>query len=332
MSRFTYLFVAGAVLCFGCMPPQSSAPVTTSTPGNTSAPATGTPANSSASASSLVEARKGFVTKIVRKISEPTPVPDPPPGVFNKIQYDAAPGKLLAYVTPDPGDGVKRPAIVWITGGDCNSIGELWEEAPRSNDQTAAAFRKAGIVMMFPSLRGGNTNPGQTESFLGEVDDVIAAATYLAQQPHVDPNRIYLGGHSTGGTLVLLVSECTDRFRAVFSFGPVENVGGYGDQYVACELTNRELKVRSPMFWLAGVKSPTFVIEGAKQPGNLDSLVELKRVSKNPAIQFLPVNGGSHFSVLGPVNEVLAAKILSDSGSTCAINLTEQELAEAMRK
>ena len=28
---------------------------------------------------------------------------------------------------------------------------------------------------------------------------------------------IYLGGHSTGGTLVLLVSECTDRFRAIFS-------------------------------------------------------------------------------------------------------------------
>ncbi len=35
--------------------------------------------------------------------------------------------------------------------------------------------------MMYPSLRGGNKNPGYIETFLGEVDDVIAAARYLAQ-------------------------------------------------------------------------------------------------------------------------------------------------------
>jgi hypothetical protein len=40
--------------------------------------------------------------------------------------------------------------------------------------------------MMFPSLRGGNDNPGAREGFYGEVDDVVAASEFLARQPYVD--------------------------------------------------------------------------------------------------------------------------------------------------
>jgi hypothetical protein len=70
---------------------------------------------------------------------------------------------------------------------------------------------------MFPVLRGGNDNQVPKESFLGEVQDVVAAAGHLEDLPYVDSDRIYLGGHSTGGTLALLVAECSDRFRAVCS-------------------------------------------------------------------------------------------------------------------
>ncbi len=213
---------------------------------------------------SLSEARQGFKTKLVRQASAKEPLAEPPAGVFRTVQYDSPAGKLAAYLTPDPHDGKKHPAIVWITGGDCNSIGEVWEDAPEKNDQTAGAYRKAGIVMMFPSLRGGNENPGAREGFFGEVDDVLAAADYLAKQEFVDPHRIYLGGHSTGGTLVLLVAECSDRFRAVFSFGPVDNVAGYPPQYLPFDTTSsREIELRSPIRWLHGIKSPVFVFEGS---------------------------------------------------------------------
>src|SRR5205085_2693378 len=104
----------------------------------------------------------------------------------------------------------------------------VWQDEPPQNDQTASAYRKAGIATMFPSLRGGNDNPGFKESLFGEVDDVLAAREYLARQDFVDPKRIYLGGHSTGGTLVLLAAASTDQFRAVFSFGPVDDIRGYG--------------------------------------------------------------------------------------------------------
>src|SRR5207253_1065026 len=90
---------------------------------------------------SLKEARQGFKTKLVQRESEKEPVPDPPPGVFRKVHFDSPVGKLAAYLTPDPKDGKKHPAIIWITGGDCNSIGPLWTEGPANNEQTASAYR-----------------------------------------------------------------------------------------------------------------------------------------------------------------------------------------------
>jgi dipeptidyl aminopeptidase/acylaminoacyl peptidase len=253
-------------------------------------------------------------------------VPDPPPEVFNKVTYESPAGRLAAYLSPDPMDGMKHPAIVWITGGDCNSIGDVWTDAPASNDQTAAAFRKAGVIMMFPSLRGGNDNPGTKEGFLGEVDDVLAAAAFLAKQDYVAADRIYLGGHSTGGTLVLLVGEDSDRFRAVFSFGPADNVAGYPAEFVPFDTSNpRELELRSPGLWLASIKAPVFVIEGTVD-SNLESLQAMARASTNPQAHFLSVRGANHFSVLAPVCKLLADKIVHDDGASQGLSLTEQEL------
>ncbi|MFL5342865.1 MAG: alpha/beta hydrolase family protein [Gemmataceae bacterium] len=275
---------------------------------------------------SLTDARKGFVSTLKPIGAEKEPVDEPSARVFRKLKFPAPPGQLAAYLTPDPKDGQKHPAIIWITGGDCNSIGDVWSAAKPDNDQTAAAFRKAGIVMMFPSLRGGNDNPGVKESFLGEVDDILAAADFLAKQPYVDPARLYLGGHSTGGTLVLLTAECSDRFRAVFSFGPVEDVAGYPPEYLPFDQRNpKEIELRSPGRWLHSIKSPVFVLEGTNG-GNLSSLQAMARGNSNPKVQFLPVRGATHFSILAPVTKLLATKVLADSGPTCTISLSEGEL------
>lgn len=278
----------------------------------------------------LAEARRGFATKLVRQERAGTPAPLPPAGVFDVVRYDAPPGKLAAYLTPDPKDGKKRPAIVWITGGDCNTIDQgCWNEGPANNDQSASAYRKAGIVLMFPSLRGGNDNPGVKEGFLGEIDDVVAAADFLAKQPHVDPARIYLGGHSTGGTVALLAAEYTDRFRAVFSFGPVFDPLGYGPEYTPYATGDpKESELRSPGRWIHSIRSPTFVIEGASD-GNASELGRMRVVSKNPLARFIVVQRANHFDVLAPANRLIAAKILADNGPTCKVEITEQELNAA---
>ncbi|HWE39060.1 MAG TPA: prolyl oligopeptidase family serine peptidase [Isosphaeraceae bacterium] len=292
-------------------------------PGGAAAPGAGF--GSSNSAKTLTEARRGFQTKLARRESANEPVEQPPEGVFQVVRYTSPAGELPAYLTPDPGDGKKHPAIIWITGGDCNTIGDVWSKADPKNDQTAAAYREAGLVMMFPSLRGGNQHPGPREGFLGEVDDVLAAADYLAKQTYVDPKRIYLGGHSTGGTLALLVAESTDRFRAVFAFGPVDSPNNYPDQYVPFNrLDDKELAVRSPDRWLSSVACPTFVLEGTL--GNLFALREMARVSRNPLLHFHEIEGADHFNALGPTNKLIASKILKDDGPTTNLEFTADEL------
>ena len=267
----------------------------------------------------LLEARKGFVTKIVRS-GEAYGAPDSPVGSsFNLIHYQSPVGPLAAYVTTDPGDGVKHPAIVWITGGDNNSIGDVWSPNERSNDQSASAFRHAGIVMMFPSQRGGNDNPGRREGFYGEVDDILAATDHLAALPYVDPDRIYLGGHSTGGTMVMLVGACSDRYRAIFAMGPVAGAAQYGGEYVYCSLRNeKELLLRSPLMWLHCVKSPMFVFEGTKN-GNWAAIQMMADTNSNPKIQFFRVPGHDHFTVIGPLAEKLADEIVKGQ-----VNVTQQ--------
>lgn len=279
----------------------------------------------------LAEARKGFTTKLARQEKANEAVANPPPRAFGKVQFESPAGKLAAYLSPDLKDGKKRPAIIWITGGDCNTIGDVWSPGKRDNDQSASQYRTAGIVMMFPSLRGGNQNPGFKENFYGEVDDVLAAAEYLAKLDYVDPKRIYLGGHSTGGTLVLLVAEHSPRFRAVFSFGPVDDILGYGGRFT--EAVNaadaKEVELRSPGKWLHSIQSPTFVFEGTSD-GNLEALETMAKACTNPKGHFYPVKGADHFSVLAPVNALIAQKILKDTPDECNIAFTEAELRQAV--
>lgn len=258
----------------------------------------------------LSEARTGFNTKLVSH-GESFGPPDIPAGnEFELIHYQSPAGQLAAYVTTDPGDARKHPAIVWITGGDNNSIGDVWTPNDRSNDQSASAFRRAGVVMMFPSQRGGNDNPGRREGFLGEVDDILAATDHLAALPYVDPDQIYLGGHSTGGTMVMLVGCCSSRYRAIFALGPVAAAAQYGGDYVYCNPNDEdEMALRSPLFWLQDVKTPMYVFEGA-DGGNWDAAQMMQEQNTNPAIQFLKVRGHDHFSVIAPLAELLANQIV----------------------
>ncbi|MFO1006461.1 MAG: prolyl oligopeptidase family serine peptidase [Planctomycetaceae bacterium] len=310
------------VCLFGCEGNTSySVPSHTATAPARSQPAQRTPEKESpANEKCLVEAKAGFVTRIVRS-DDPFGPPDVPTGPeFSLIQYKSPVGDLPAYVMPDPGDTQKHPAIVWIHGGDCNSIGDVWTARDRDDDQSASAFRKAGIIMMFPSLRGGNENPGKREGFFGEVDDVLAATDYLAGLPYVDPQQIYLGGHSTGGTLVMLVAASSDRYRAVFSLGPVATAQQYGGRFIYCDFNDaREIELRSPVAWLHCVKSPMYVMEGAESENWRGASLIMSQHNKNPQIRFIPVPGYDHFNVIAPLTELIASQIIHGE-----VNITPQ--------
>jgi acetyl esterase/lipase len=296
---------------------------------NQAAASPGKPERAAPQGMSLPGVRKALKSAVEGQ-RDNTPAPEPPAGVLEKVYYDAPLGKNVAYVTPVK-PGARRPAILWIQGGFQWGIdASAWKDAPRGNDQSAAAFRKMGIVEMYPALRGANQNPGHPECFLGEIDDVLAAAELLAKRPDVDPQRLYLGVHSTGGLMVLLAAESTPRFRTVFAFGPVADPRQYGNSgCLPPNTSDAEARPRAPIEFLHEIVTPTFIIEGAQ--GNADILPLLqKRVDKAP-ITFLAIPDATHFSVLGPGCGVIAKAILADTGDKPAIRITVEAIQAAMR-
>jgi acetyl esterase/lipase len=278
----------------------------------------------------LARARHAFKTKIFNPKVSREEAADPPPEIFEKVKYPARLGKNVAYVTPLK-NGAKRPAIVWIHGGMDWAIGEgQWANLPRTNEQTARVFRESGIVMMVPSLRGSNRNPGRNECFLGEIDDVIAAADWLAKRKDVDPKRIYLGGHSTGGTIALLTAESTRQFRAVFAFGPVSSVRMYGDAgCLPADVTPAEAKLRAPVEFIQDIVTPTYVIEGGARGNGAGYLSMMLKKAAAP-VQFFLVPSSDHFTVLGPGSEVVARAILADTGPQPKFDITLEKIQQAL--
>ncbi len=288
--------------------------------------------DSSAAGQSFAEAHDAFQTTLVEKNSDNDPIPDPPEGYFDLVYYPSKVGDLAAYVSSDPGDGEKHPLIIWIVGGWGNGIDDFpWCYPAWDDDQTGSAFWRSGVLTMYPSFRGGNGNPGNYEALFGEVDDIVSAYEYAASLPYVDPNRIYLGGHSTGGTRALLAAEYTDKFRAVFGFGAVDLIKYHNNSQFTFDTDNEdEYKMRSPVYWLDNVNTPTFLIEGSE--GNSSNLKNIERTSQNDNIHCYIMEGQDHWSVLAPLTRALAQKILSDTGTECNIAITQEELDEAMKQ
>lgn len=184
---------------------------------------------------------------------------------------------------------------------------------------------------MYPSFRGGSGNPGHYEALFGEVDDIVSAYEYAASLPYVDPERIYLGGHSTGGTRALLASEYTDQFRAVFCFGAVDEIKYHNNTQFTFDLDNEdEYTMRSPIHWLENIKSPTFLIEG--RDGNSANLERMLEATENDRLHGYVIEGADHFSALAPVTRLVAGKIAGDTGAEVNISITQEELDAAMEQ
>lgn len=281
----------------------------------------------------LLEARRAFQTVLLSDpVQEDDPPPAPPPGVFELTRYVAPSGSLRAYVTPDPRDGRRHPAVVWVHGG-WGGLSDLpWQRSPRANDQSASAFRTSGIVLAMPSFRGQNDNPGRMEGFWGEVDDLVAFVDHVAAMPYVDPARVYVAGHSTGGTFALLAAASTDRARAFFGIGAAPGACNHRPEnlpFSSADLAGPECRLRSWLEHDAAIRRPSFFIEGATEPGAswMASAIEEDRRNARVQVTAVVVPGANHFDVLEPTTRLLVQKILADTGPTCTIAFGPADLA-----
>ena len=239
------------------------------------------------------------------------------------------------YITAKENNGKKYPAIIYLNGG-FGGIGDSefgWdEESPKNNYQGAGAFKRDDFVLAIPSARGENENPGKYEMFYGEIEDLEEARKYVASLPYVDLNRIYLVGHSTGGTKAVLLSEYSKGFRAVFAMGAATELMSlekydYAGMNPPFDRTNpREIAVRSSLRYMRSITAPTFHFEGK------DDSQPVYRVMQKVADKYqLPfksyeITGGNHFNIIYPLTTMIAQKILTDTGAKTNIQFTAEDL------
>jgi len=257
------------------------------------------------------------------------PPVQPEAKIFLLVSYKAPVGELAAYLTPDPKDNKKHPAIVWAHSFS-NGIGSsFWQLNEDGYNLTARAFREKGIVMMCPSWRGENGNPGRRELLYGEVDDFLAAIEHVKKLPYVDPEQIYIGGHNTGGTLTLLAACATDQFRAAFSIGGMLDGAitlktAKPDEVPFNPASERDLQLRNPMRYAAFIQRPVFYFEADV---HFDKTAALQMQSRaNQHFQAFHLEG-THFDILHPVTQLIAEKIAAGT----ELKFTDEELAKSCR-
>ena len=276
---------------------------------------------------SLTAARADFATCLTRLEHEHFPPPEPPPELFLLVRFPSPAGHLAAYLTPGAGNGVPQPVLIWLPGQFHAGLSTTaWEFGDKPSSPDPRVCLAEGVRLMIPSFRGGNDNPGAQEGFLGEVDDVLAAAAYLRTRSDIEPTRIYLGGHSTGGTLALLVAETGTRlFQSIIALGPRHEISTYSPDHLPFDTDNmEECAMRSPIGWLESIQAHTLVLEGDHK-GNRKSWRALKATAQSGLMEFHEVPGADHFSLVLPVTALVVQKIARSPGP---VKIIAQDLAD----
>ncbi len=239
--------------------------------------------------------RKRFRTNILK----PGPAPEAGASLANKpdgaqiVDYRSGSLGLMAWRSA-PGVGKKKPSVLLLHGG--NALGAIhWE--------MARLFLQAGYVIMMPALRGENGLPGSFSGFYDETDDVIAAAQTLAVQPDVDPKRMFLAGHSIGGTMTMLAAMSSPLFRGASAFSGNPNAFSFFNRYpedIRFDTTDqREFEMRSAVCYAASFKCPILLSrnEGSVGANAMTELTANRAKAAGRSMVHMTVPG-DHFSAI----------------------------------
>jgi dipeptidyl aminopeptidase/acylaminoacyl peptidase len=195
-------------------------------------------------------------------------------------------------VGPVPAGGGKSPAVLFLHGGFALGQDD-WEQT--------RPYRDAGFIVMELALRGENSQPGAYSMFYDEVDDVLAAAHYLATDPAVDADHIYVAGHSVGGTLALLAALASPGFRAAASFsGSCDQIAwsrGEMDLVPFDPKDTIEFRMRSPIAYATGFHCPVRIYYGSQESLFAGMSQETAKLAKGANLDVEAVIvPGDHFS------------------------------------
>lgn len=209
-------------------------------------------------------ARAGFRTRLL--IDGPAPEQaqplGKPPGA-ERITYAGGPDgsiPLIAWVNEYTPSSQLKPAVLFLHGGNATGEGH-W--------QLMKPYAEAGFVVMLPSFRGENGQAGNYSGFYDETSDALAAARHLESLPGVDRNRLFLAGHSNGGTLSLLAAMTVRSFKAAVPISAGVDAWRYFGRYtkeIRFDPQNQqEFIMRSSVCFGASLKCPTLLLRGTEE-------------------------------------------------------------------
>jgi dipeptidyl aminopeptidase/acylaminoacyl peptidase len=238
-------------------------------------------------------ARARFRTHLTRIGPSPDPAEplDPPPGA-ERIVYNSDGRMLTAWLSLPAGK--PAPGVVYLHGGNVLGSGH-WD--------LTLAYRQAGYAVIMPALRGENGQDGAFSGFYDENADVLAAAEHLASRPGVDRSRMFVAGHSIGGTQTLLAAMSTTLWRGATAFSGAANAWRFFARFpeMICFDASRprEFEMRSALSFASSFKCPVRLFYGSEEK-RLGSPAELtaSRASDAGLDVRAAAIPGDHFSAL----------------------------------
>jgi dipeptidyl aminopeptidase/acylaminoacyl peptidase len=172
---------------------------------------------------------------------------------------------------PDFDPNKKYPLVLWIHGGPWSMYSVAFNWAFQN-------FAANGYGVLYTNPRG-STGYGQNfvngiqHSYPGkDYDDLMAAVDGAIAKGWIDTRNLFVCGGSGGGVLTAWIVGHTDRFTAAVSMRPVINWHSFVGTTDGPNWYNQfqkypwedpmEYALRSPLHYVANVKTPTMVMTG----------------------------------------------------------------------
>jgi dienelactone hydrolase len=214
----------------------------------------------------------------------------PPAATTREVVFPSGGLDLHGYLWEPPGRG-PYPVVLYNHGS---------EKLPGSKPALGAFFTTQGFAFFVPHRRGQGLSPGQyisdlvaqsppaqqnqvvVDQLVAQVDDVVAALTYLLTLPEIDRSRVVVAGCSYGGIETVLASERDLTVRASVDFaGAAES---WGNPILRTRLVDAVDRARVPIFFLQAMNdyntAPSLALSG-----------EMARVGKPYQVKIYPAYG-----------------------------------------
>ncbi len=168
-------------------------------------------------------------------------------------------------------EGKKYPLLLWIHGGPWAMYSVRFSWAWQN-------FAAKGYAVLYMNPRGST---GYGQDFVNGIqyaypgkdyDDLMAGVDAAIAKGFIDERNLFVCGGSGGGVLTAWIVGHTDRFRAAVSMRPVINWHSFVGTTDGASWYRQfkkypwedpmEYAVRSPLHYVANVKTPTMVMTG----------------------------------------------------------------------